>query len=404
MIDRPLYTDRLKAWKDKQVIKAITGLRRCGKSSLLLVFREYLLKKGISENRIIHINFESLEYDGMDYKALNDYVLSKVKENGNRKTYIFLDEIQKIENWEKTVASLLLNKNLDLYITGSNAYMLSSDLATFISGRYVEIKMLPLSFMEFLSFYDLGNITLDRKFHKYMEYGGMPSLKNCGFDKMQTQEMLDGIYSTVLVRDILQRANMRNSATVQKILTFMADNIASRTSINRITNALYSAKSITSKNNAEIEKIIGIFEKAFMFYKAARYDIKGKEILRSLEKYYIADTGLRNFILGRISDTGRLIENIVYFELRRRFRMIYTGKTGEQEIDFIAENGDGPEYYQVCESLSDEKTRQREISALLKIRDSFPKTILTLDNIPPHTTPEGIRIINLPEWLIKIGS
>ena len=154
MIDRPLYTDRLKAWKDKQVIKAITGLRRCGKSSLLLVFKEYLLKKGISENRIIHINFESLEYDGMDYKALNDYVLSKVKENGNRKTYIFLDEIQKIENWEKTVASLLLNKNLDLYITGSNAYMLSSDLATFISGRYVEIKMLPLSFIEFLSFYD----------------------------------------------------------------------------------------------------------------------------------------------------------------------------------------------------------------------------------------------------------
>lgn len=401
MIDRPLYTGRLKAWQDKQIIKAITGLRRCGKSSLLLLFKEHLLKSGIAEKRILHINFESLEYDGMDYKALNDFVLAKAAENGRAKMYVFLDEVQKIDKWEKTAASLLLNENLDLYITGSNAYMLSSDLATFIAGRYVEIKMLPLSFKEFLSFYDLGNIPLDRKFRIYMKYGGMPSLKNCGFDKTQTQEMLDGIYSTVLVRDILSRAKARSTETVRKILSFMADNIASRTSINKMTNALYSAKSITSKNNAEVEKIINVFEKAFLFYKAGRYDIKGKEILRSLEKYYIADTGLRNFVLGRISDTGRLIENIVYFELLRRCRNVFTGKAGEHEIDFAADGANGREYYQVCESLADDATRRREISALLQIRDSFPKTILTMDNAPAQTTPEGIRIINLPEWLVR---
>ena len=401
MIDRPLYTGRLKAWQDKQTIKAITGLRRCGKSSLLLLFKEHLLKSGIAEKRILHINFESLEYDGMDYKALNDFVLAKAAENGNAKIYVFLDEVQKIDKWEKTAASLLLNENLDLYITGSNAYMLSSDLSTFIAGRYVEIKMLPLSFKEFLSFYDLGNIPLDRKFRIYMEYGGMPSLKNCGFDKTQTQEMLDGIYSTVLVRDILSRAKARSTETVRKILSFMADNIASRTSINKMTNALYSAKSITSKNNAEVEKIINVFEKAFLFYKAGRYDIKGKEILRSLEKYYIADTGLRNFVLGRISDTGRMIENIVYFELLRRCRNVFTGKAGEHEIDFSADGTIGREYYQVCESLADDATRRREISALLQIRDSFPKTILTMDNAPDQTTPEGIRIINLPEWLVR---
>ena len=401
MINRPLYTGRLKAWQDKQIIKAITGLRRCGKSSLLQLFKEHLLKSGIAEKRILHINFESLEYDGMDYKALNDFVLAKAAENGIAKMYVFLDEVQKIDKWEKTAASLLLNENLDLYITGSNAYMLSSDLATFIAGRYVEIKMLPLSFKEFLSFYDLGNIPLDKKFRIYMEYGGMPSLKNCGFDKTQTQEMLEGIYSTVLVRDILSRAKARSTETVRKILSFMADNIASRTSINKMTNALYSAKSITSKNNAEVEKIINVFEKAFLFYKAGRYDIKGKEILRSLEKYYIADTGLRNFVLGRISDTGRMIENIVYFELLRRCRNVFTGKAGEHEIDFAADGTNGREYYQVCESLADDATRRREISALLQIRDSFPKTILTMDNAPAQITPEGIRIINLPEWLVQ---
>jgi hypothetical protein len=348
------------------------------------------------------MNFEDMIYEDIDYKTLNNIIVKHLEKNKNKKTYIFLDEIQKINKWEKTLASLRLKKNVDLYITGSNAYLLSGELATLLSGRYIEIKMLPLSFKEFLTFYTFPEgTTISKKFNVYMRLGGMPSLKDCNFDEKKINENLDGIYNTVLVKDIFSRANVKDTQTIQKILTFMADNIANKTSINSITNTLYSSKSITSKNNNVIENYIALFEKAFIFYKVKRYDIKGKELLNSLEKYYIVDSGLRTHILGRLSDTGRVIENIVYFELLRRGYKVSVGKFYDNEIDFIAYNEKEKLYIQVCEDITTEKTKNREITPLEKIKDSFPKIILTTNEIEVQTTGTGIQIISLTDWLLK---
>lgn len=402
MIERPLYLSRLQAWKDSDMIKVITGVRRCGKSSLLINFADKLIESGVNKNCIIQMNFEDMIYEDIDYKTLNNIIVKHLEKNKNKKTYIFLDEIQKIDKWEKTLASLRLKKNVDLYITGSNAYLLSGELATLLSGRYIEIKMLPLSFKEFLTFYTFPEgTTISKKFNTYMRLGGMPSLKDCNFDEKKINENLDGIYNTVLVKDIFSRANVKDTQTIQKILTFMADNIANKTSINSITNTLYSSKSITSKNNNVIENYIALFEKAFIFYKVKRYDIKGKELLNSLEKYYIVDSGLRTHILGRLSDTGRVIENIVYFELLRRGYKVSVGKFYDNEIDFIAYNEKEKLYIQVCEDITTEKTKNREITPLEKIKDSFPKIILTTNEIEVQTTGTGIQIISLTDWLLK---
>ena len=401
MIERPLYLSRLQAWKDSDMIKVITGVRRCGKSSLLTSFADKLIENGVNKNCIIQMNFEDMIYEDIDYKTLNNIIVKHLEKNKNKKTYIFLDEIQKIDKWEKTLASLRLKKNVDLYITGSNAYLLSGELATLLSGRYIEIKMLPLSFKEFLTFYKFSEgTTISKKFNVYMSLGGMPSLKECGFDEKKINETLDGIYNMVLVKDIFSRAKVKNTQTIQKILTFMADNIANKTSINGITNTLYSSKSITSKNNNVIENYIALFEKAFIFYKVKRYDIKGKELLNSLEKYYIVDSGLRKHILGRLSDTGRVIENIVYFELLRRGYKVSVGKFYDNEIDFVAYNEKEKLYIQVCEDITTEKTKNREITPLEKIKDSFPKFILTTNEIEVQTTGTGIQIISLTDWLL----
>ena len=400
MIARPLYLQKLISYKDKPTIKVITGIRRCGKSSILDSYIDYLKQQGIEPNHIIKMNFEDLIYDDMDYKKLNKTILDKLPDD-KQKVYIILDEIQRIASWEKVVNSLHLNPLLDIYLTGSNAYLLSSELSTFLSGRYVEIKMLPLSFKEFLTFYEFPTDTpMDKKFANYMRFGGMPSLKDYNFDEKQTRETLDSIYNTVIVKDVLSRNEVKDVAVLERLTRFMADNISNITSTNKITNFLVSEKSLSSPNNKLIEAYTTSLENAFIFYPVKRYDIKGKEFLKSLNKYYIVDSGLRTYLLGRVRDTGRILENIVYFELSRRGYDVSIGKIGDMEIDFIASRGEEKVYIQVSDELSNAETRQRELASLQAVRDSFEKIILTMDYLHTGTTEDGIKVIHIIDWLV----
>ena len=401
MIERPIYLQKLISYKDKPTIKVITGIRRCGKSSILDSFIDYLKENGVTADHIIKMNFEDLIYDDMDYKQLNQTILEKLP-NDKQKVYIILDEIQRIASWEKVVNSLHLNPNLDLYLTGSNAYLLSSELSTFLSGRYVEIKMLPLSFKEFLTFYNFSADTpMDKKFANYVRFGGMPALKNYNFDEKQSRETLDSIYNTVIVKDVLSRSEIKDVSVLERLTRFMADNIGNMTSINKITNYLVSEKSLSSPNNKLIEAYTTSLENAFIFYPVKRYNIKGKEFLKSLNKYYIVDSGLRTYLLGRVRDTGRILENIVYFELLRRGYNVSVGKIGDMEIDFIATRGEEKVYIQVSDELTNTETRQRELASLQAIRDSFEKIILTMDYIHTGTTEDGIKVIHLIDWLLE---
>ena len=401
MIERPLYLEKLISYKDKPTIKVITGIRRCGKSSILDSFIDYLKQQGVKPNHIIKMNFEDLIYDDMDYKQLNQTILEKLP-NDRQKVYIILDEIQRIASWEKVVNSLHLNSLLDLYLTGSNAYLLSSELSTFLSGRYIEIKMLPLSFKEFLTFYDFSADTpMDKKFANYMRFGGMPALKDYNFNEKQSRDTLDSIYNTVIVKDVLSRSAIKDVSVLERLTRFMADNIGNMTSINKITNYLVSEKSLSSPNNKLIEAYTTSLENAFIFYPVKRYDIKGKEFLKSLNKFYIVDSGLRTYLLGRVRDTGRILENIVYFELLRRGYNVSVGKIGDMEIDFIATRGEEKVYIQVSDELGNSDTRKRELASLQTIRDSFEKIILTMDYIHTGTTEDGINVVHLLDWLLE---
>lgn len=401
MIERLLYVEKLKAFRDKPVIKVITGIRRCGKSSLLKSFAELLQKEGVASDHLIQINFEDLRYDNMDYQSLNSMLLELLPE-GNDKIYIFLDEIQRVSGWEKVANSLQLNSRVDLYLTGSNAYLLSSELSTYLSGRYVEIKMLPLSFKEFLTFYTFpDNMSQEERFALYLRFGGMPSLMDYNFNETQSSEMLDSIYNTVLMKDIISRDAVKDVTVLQRTVRFLADNIGNMTSVNKITNTLVDDNSLSFKNNKLVESYISLLKNAFIFYQADRYDIKGKELLRSREKYYIVDSGLRTYLLGRISDTGRLLENIVYFELLRRGYTVAVGKIDEKEVDFVATKMDEKKYIQVTETMAGEETRQRELAPLRLIRDSFEKIVLTADVLFTGTTDDGIKTINIVDWLLS---
>jgi len=402
MIERELYLKQLETFKDKNIIKVITGIRRCGKSSLLKTFADRLRKAGVKDSHIIEINLEDLKYDDLDYKSLNDMIVEQLSKNTNDKTYIFLDEIQRVENWEKVANSLYLNKNTDLYLTGSNAYMLSSELSTYLSGRFVEIKMLPLSFKEFLDFYTFEpNITKEEKFSQYLKFGGMPSIAEYNFDELAVSKTLDGIYNTVLMKDVVARDVIKDITSLQKLVKYLADNIGNITSINSITNVLYSEKSISSKNNKMIEEYIHYLENAFIFYKVNRYDIKGKDLLKSLEKYYIVDMGLREYLLGKITDKGRILENIVYFELLRRGYKVSIGKIGDKEVDFVAIKTDQKIYIQVTESLANDATKERELSSLDAIKDNFEKIVLTTDVLFTGITDKGYKILNIIDWLLE---
>jgi len=402
MIKRPDYLNKLIAFKDYEQIKVITGIRRCGKSSILDMFAQYLRDENVSETNIIQLNFENLKYSNMTYLELNDLIEKQLKQI-NGKLYVLLDEIQRIDKWELTVNSLRLNKNADIYITGSNAYLLSSQLATYLSGRYVEIKVYPLSFKEFINFYNFSdNITKEEKFNLFFKYGGMPGLKDFNFDEQKINQVLDGIFSSVLTKDVMEQTNIKEFSLLKKIINFLADNIGNQTSINNIKNTLYSQKTITKGTKQEtIDNYIACLQNAFVFYKINRYDIKGKEYLKTNGKYYIVDTGLRNCILGfRDIDIGHIIENIVFLELLKKGYAVSVGKTDNGEIDFIATTSKQKIYIQVCESLKDEKTRNRELNPLKNIKDNYEKIILTMDNVFTDTDEEGIKIINLIDWLL----
>ena len=403
-INRPEYLNKLIEYKDKDIVKIVTGIRRCGKSTLLDLFHDFLIDTGISNDNIIHMNMESLKYqDILDYKAFYKYIRDKIQPD--IKTYLIFDELQAVSHWEKAIESFRLDYNVDIYITGSNAYLLSSEFSTLLSGRFVEIKMMPLSFKEFLSFYSFSeNISLEDKFQKYLQVGGMPILRQFDFNLNRINEMLEGIYSTVILRDVLERNNATDQIMLKKLVMFLCSNIGSINSPNKIGNILSAEGDIDkTKNNVAaktVAKYMDMIEKSFIFYNVGRYDIKGKQLLKTLGKTYIVDMGFRNMLLGyRDADRGHILENIIYLELLRRDYKVYIGKIGETEVDFIAEKPDEKIYIQVTESMNDASVRERELRPLKQIPDNYEKIVLSMDK-SFIKSDEGIKLINIIDFLI----
>lgn len=393
--NRKRYFDELLAHKDKELIKIITGIRRCGKSSLLELFKEHLKKQNA---KFIYINFESLEFEHLsDYKELYKYIKSKIKSG---KYYLLFDEIQVVKDWQKAIESFRLDFECDIYITGSNSHLLSGEFSTYLTGRFVEIKLLPLSFAEFLEFHELGNnLSLEYKFQKYLVFGGMPILAQYKMDEINSFQALEGIISSILQKDILARCDA-SYILLEKITKFLASNIGSLTSPNNISSVLTSDKNSISRNS--VDKYIKLLTSSFVFYEANRYDIKGKALLKTGQKYYIADTGFLGVFFGRRdSDFGHILENIVFLELLRRGYSVQIGKIGELEIDFVASNLKEKIYIQVSQSIMDEKTLNRELRALQSIPDNYEKIIISMDKNYALSI-EGIKIKNAIEWLLEV--
>ena len=402
-INRDEYLSILKNFKDQQIIKVITGIRRCGKSTLLEIYQDYLKGNGVQENQIISINFENADYEELqDRKKLYEYIKGLLIKD--KKTYIFLDEIQNVKDFEKTVDSLFINKDVDLYITGSNAYMLSSELATLLTGRYIEIKMLPLSFKEYMSAFE-DKTDISKKFSAYLRYSSFPQAVE--FYKINPNNIhlfLDGIYNTILFKDVMQRNGINDKNVLEKVTKYLYDNIGNRTSLKSITDNLEGIEKNSSYNT--ISNYVDALIESYLIFKANRYDIKGKEILKTQEKYYAVDIGLRYYMLGQESgrDMGHILENIVYLELLRRGYEVFIGKYDDLEVDFVARKPEGNEYYQVAlttrsNEYDDNKILNRERTPLKKINDNYPKYLLTLDD-DLDTDFEGIRKINAIDWLL----
>lgn len=394
MIERNEYLDILKRFKDKELIKVITGIRRCGKSTLLDIYKEYLVNNNVKEDQIISINLEDLKYNFIkNYMDLYNYINDSLKEN--KKNYVFIDEVQKIDEFQKAVDSLYIKKNVDLYITGSNANLLSSELATLLSGRYIEIKMLPLSFKEYKNVYK--NLNNDELYQKYISCGSLPYTTSLDSED-DVSLYISSIYNDIIIKDVMTRKKITDETMVKSVANFAMDNIGNLLSINNIANTMTNdGRKI---NVRTIEKYLEGFIESFFLYKATRYDIKVKQYLKIGEKYYVSDLGLRYFILGRkIGDYGHILENIVYLELLRRGYNVYIGKVDEYEIDFVALNNNGKLYIQVAETIKDNKTLERELKSLRKIDDNYEKIILTSDKTP-LANEEGIIIRNVLDWLL----
>lgn len=402
----PEYLNQLILNKDIDLVKIVSGIRRSGKSSILDLFHQHLLDTGIPEANIIHMNLESLRYrDLTDYLTFYDYVSERISHNG--RTYLIFDELQTVEHWEKAIESFRIDFDVDIYITGSNAYLLSSEFSTLLAGRYIEIRVLPLSFKEFLTFYEFNpEISIEEKFQKYLQFGGMPVLKEFQFNVSGINQALEGIYSTIVLRDVLQRNPQINQNTLHKVMLFLSSNIGSITSPNKIGNVLSTEgdiKKTKEKNIAgkTVERYISMLQNAFIIYSINRYDIKGKQLLKTLGKNYLVDMGFRNLLLGyRDADRGHIIENIVFLELLRRHYRVYIGKVGENEIDFIAEKPEEKIYIQVTEGMQSPETRQRELRPLQMIPDNYEKIILSMDR-SFITSYDGIKSINLIDWLLS---
>ena len=430
--NRDRYLKKLIGFQDTEPVKVITGIRRCGKSSLLKLMIRHLRETGIQDEQIVEMNFESHDFRNMTSDDLYYYV--KERAVPGKRMYLFFDELQRIDAWENTVNSFRVDLDCDIYLTGSNAYLLSSEYSTYLSGRYVEIKMLPLSFREFLDFHNfevretasaLGGTRrqvfdksgerydLREVFDAYMRFGGMPGIADIGLDQEKALSLLDGIYSTVVVRDILEREKRRgqrqitDSALLRKIVLFLADNIGSSVSVSSIGNTLVNEGLLEggrrkgTPSTHTVQAYIGALLESYFFYEIKRFDIKGKEYLRTLGKYYIVDIGLRNYLLGfRNRDSGHAIENVVYFELLRRGYDVAIGKIDNQEVDFIAATADDKLYIQVTESMQSEDVRKRELTPLQKIRDNYEKVVLSLDP-GLNASYDGIKSLNLIDWLLN---
>lgn len=399
MVIRKQYLNRLIEAKDTEFIKVITGVRRSGKSTLLLMFKDHLLNNNVKEENIIHINFESARYDEIkNYKDLYNYVKSKLSKGKN---YILLDEVQNIDSWEKAVNSINVDFNVDIYITGSNAYLLSSELATLLSGRYIEIKMYPLSFKEFLEFNNYDMTKIEDKFNEYLKYGGLPAITHIKDKPDLIMTYLNDIYNTIVKKDVLERNKINDIALLENIIRYISSNIGSQISANKISDYLNSNKIVEKSNHQTVDNYLKMLENAFIVYKAERSDIKSKNILKTLGKYYIADTGLRNIILGfRNIDEGHLLQNVIYLELLRRGYKVSIGKTLDYEVDFVAENVNEKKYYQVSQSIKDEKVKMRELRSLKSISDNYEKTILTMDKTI-NNDYNGIKVVNIIDFLLE---
>lgn len=398
MIERKEYLSELISLREKQIIKVVTGVRRCGKSTLFQLYQDYLLSTGVLPEQIISINLEDLDFEELlDYKKLYAYIKERLCKD--KYTYIFLDEIQNCKDFEKAVDSLFIKENTDVYITGSNAYMLSGELATLLSGRYVTIDMLPLSFKEYVIANNESNKSTREHFADYLRFGSFPYLAAISKDEPIMESYIDGIYNTILVKDVAKREGITDISLLESIVKVMASSIGSPVSTKKISDTINSAGRKTSVNS--IDSYMKALCDAYIFYKVDRFDIKGRQHLKTLGKYYIVDTGIRNLLLSSgASDIGHLIENVAYFELVRRGYKVNIGKLSEKEVDFVAKNSNGLEYYQISASVLDETTLRRELSPLESIQDHFPKILLTLDEVPKSANFNGIRHLNLIDWLL----
>ena len=408
-IDRKEYLDFLVKSKDRQIIKVVSGVRRCGKSTLFEIYKDFLLENGVEKNQIISINFEDMDYEELtDYKKLYEYIKSKMI--GDKKNYIFLDEIQHVDKFEKVVDSLFIKENTDLYITGSNAYFMSSELATLLSGRYIELKMLPLSFKEYyqakLEYEKMEQKenrilkTLIQYYNEYIVNSSFPYTLQLDSDLKNIHEYLSGIYNSVLLKDIVARLKISDVMRLESIVKYIFDNIGNLTSLSKIANTLTSMGRKTDAKT--IEKYIRGLTDSLLVHEVSRYNIKGKEFLSTLSKYYVADLGLRQMILGnRNIDMGHILENIIYLELLRRKGNVYVGQFDKNEIDFVVINSNEIEYYQVALTVLDENTLKRELDAFKNIKDNYPKYLITLDDVMVNTDYDGIKVVNALEWLLE---
>ena len=399
MIERTEYLEQLKRFKDKDLIKVVTGIRRCGKSTLFELFINYLKETGVKDDQIIMINLEDVDYNFESYKELYDYVNKKIDSKKNY--YVFLDEVQNVPKFQKAVDGLYIKKNVDVYITGSNAYMLSGELATLLSGRYIEIKMLPLSFKEYLSAFNNSDKSRYEYFLDYMKNGGMPGNISILQDNPNDLDTyLEGIFTTIVYKDIITRNNITDKMLLESVLKFIFDSIGSPISTKKISDTLTSKGMSTS--NHTVENYISAFVESFLIYKAERFDVKGKNLLARDYKYYVADQGLRSYLLGKKagSDMGHILENIVYLELLRRGYKVYVGKVDDLEVDFVAENRDGLKYFQVALTVRDEKVLERELKSLQKTGDHYPKYLITSD-MDMEADYDGITKINIVDWLLN---
>lgn len=396
LIQRKEYLDKLIACRDKQIIKVVTGVRRCGKSTLLEMYQDYLKQQGVTEEQIIAINFEDFDYDELrDSAKLYAYIKERL--TPGKMTYIFLDEVHHIDDFPRVVDSLYIKKGVDIYITGSNAYMLSSEIATLISGRYVSVEMLPLSFKEYVESTGSEN-DLARKYVDYFENSSFPYTMELAGQPKEITDYLDGLFNTIVVKDITQRKKITDTMMLKSVLRFLFDNIGNPLSSKKIADTMTSnGRKIDVKT---VEKYIEALKESYVVYEAKRYNIKGKQYLKTLEKYYVVDIGMRYMLLGtRSTDVGHMLENVVYLELLRRGYEVYVGKVGELEVDFVAMDGKKITYYQVAATVRDENTLARELNPLQKITDHYPKVILTLDE-DPEADYDGIRRINALNWLL----